>query len=327
MCAPVIYELVKIKEKPKMRIIPVVTMLFLLCGVGVCAESKLPFPSAADSTAQPKSQHQKTDSKADSNKPTSQNIPPIKETSKTPIIQVETTDKTEKRHDYSSSEWWLVYLTFALALVTLGLAIYTAKLYRATVGLGNEAKNTSDRQATEMEKSIAIAKETADAANKSAEVAEKTLTMVERPYVFAYSVSNFHMSENLNPAITYEVANFGKTPAIIQSAHVALENIHSNLNAVLEVDRRHNLVCAPILSAGEVRKGIEEETPANMVNFITTDKGFSPDLKHGEDMFFRVIIRYRGPFTEGHESSFCWRYNTHTNYFEPYGHEKYNYIL
>jgi hypothetical protein len=305
-----------------MRIIPVIAILLLLCGVGVCAESKPPSPSAADSGAQPKDQPGNTQSKSDSNKPTPKNYPSIIEISKAPIIQVETTDKTEKRHDYSSSEWWLVYLTFALAFVTLGLAIYTAKLYRATVGLGSEAKSTSDRQAAEMEKSLAIAKEAADAAQKSADVAEKTLTLGERPYVFAFNVSKFCISEDLIPAITYEVANFGKTPAIIERVQAALENIESNLDTPIEVD---SLVSAPIFSGGEVRKGIKNETPSNMINFKTIDNAIVPDLKRGEELFFRVIIRYRGPFTEGHESSFCWIYNTHTNHFEPYGHEDYNY--
>lgn len=47
------------------------------------------------------------------------------------------------KHDYWSSEWWLVYLTAALALFTLGLVIYTAKLYRSSVQVGEAAAKTA----------------------------------------------------------------------------------------------------------------------------------------------------------------------------------------
>ena len=56
------------------------------------------------------------------------------------------------------------YATIALATFTFFLFIYTARLWRATVHLGEEAKRTSDRQANEMANSIAIAKDAAEAA-------------------------------------------------------------------------------------------------------------------------------------------------------------------
>jgi len=282
-----------------MRIIPVVAILLLICGVGLCAESQQvikPEVNLATSQQMTSNNHAGTEQLPLVVKI----IPPKKD-------KIETDAAAKEKEEKKSIDDRLVFFTGCLAAIGLmQLAVFAW-------------------QARRLRQTVEATKEAADAAHKSADVAEKTLTLVERPYVFAYSVSKFHISENLNPAITYEVANFGKTPAIIQSAYAALENIESNLGAVLEVDRRHNLVCAPILSAGEVRKGIEEEIPANMINFITTDMGYAPDLKHGEELYFRVIIRYRGPFTEGHESSFCWSYNTHTNYFEPYGHEDYNY--
>ena len=58
----------------------------------------------------------------------------------------------------------IAYGTIALAAFTFCLFIYTARLWRATVHLGEEAKRTSDRQANEMANSIAIAKDAAEAA-------------------------------------------------------------------------------------------------------------------------------------------------------------------
>jgi len=48
--------------------------------------------------------------------------------------------------DYSSHEWWLVYLTAALALITLGLAVYTAFLWSATKKMVAGAENSSKKQ-------------------------------------------------------------------------------------------------------------------------------------------------------------------------------------
>ena len=178
----------------------------------------------------------------------------------------------------------------------------------------------------EMNAATKVSMVAANAAQKSADVAEKALSLVERPYIFAFGVRQFHLNpESLEPAVAYEVANYGKTPAIIESAHIVLETIKSNLNAPLEVDRRHSLVIAPILGAGEGRKDLVEDMPANMMNTKVVDGAIVPDMKHGDDLFFRIIISYRGLFSKGHKSGFCWRYNIHTGHFEPYGHEDYNF--
>jgi hypothetical protein len=107
-------------------------LFFLLCGIRAFAESNRPTPSTSDPATQPKPHPQKTGSEAYRDKPTPQNYPPIIEIYKTPVRQVPTTDKTEKRHDYSSPEWWMVYITGILALITAALASYTGGLYRAT---------------------------------------------------------------------------------------------------------------------------------------------------------------------------------------------------
>jgi len=44
-----------------------------------------------------------------------------------------------------------------------------------------------------------------------------------------------------------------------------------------------------------------------------------PNLGEGQSLFFRIIIRYRGPFTAGHETSACWRYNESTGRMIEYG--------
>ena len=126
--------------------------------VGVHAQSNPPNPTPPKAAEKPKSDATKDEGKANSSKRVTSGLPLSIVISKAPVIQVETTDKTKKTHDYFGGEWWLVYLTGVLATVTAGLAIYTAKLYSATVKLGEEAETTSKRQATEMRDSLELSR-------------------------------------------------------------------------------------------------------------------------------------------------------------------------
>jgi hypothetical protein len=49
-------------------------------------------------------------------------------------------------------------------------------------------------------------------------------------------------------------------------------------------------------------------------------------LENGEELFFRVFISYRGPFTSDHVISACWRYLPDNNHFVQYGHREYNFV-
>ncbi|WP_211625873.1 hypothetical protein [Paraburkholderia domus] len=62
-----------------------------------------------------------------------------------------------------SNDRLVAYSTVALAVVTLFLAIWTGLLWKATVRLGRDAKETSERQSQEMQKSIAEATRAATA--------------------------------------------------------------------------------------------------------------------------------------------------------------------
>lgn len=140
------------------------------------------FARADDSTPSKVVKPEQKAAETASDKRGTKGFPAVIEIEKSSVIRVEATDITERRHDYTNGEWWLVYLTGALAFVTFLLALYTGKLYRATVRLGEDAKKTSDRQETEMRESLAISKQSADAAKSQAEmvVAEYIGTHVPR---------------------------------------------------------------------------------------------------------------------------------------------------
>lgn len=119
--------------------------LVFLCGIAYASEPPSPAPSKTGT----KPQSQTTTS--NNNSATSNNVPQsslgIIEISPSSVLQIESSEKEEQRHGYSSAEWWLVYVTAGLAAITLGLAIFTACLWLATRRLQLDAKKNNEQQA------------------------------------------------------------------------------------------------------------------------------------------------------------------------------------
>ncbi len=170
-----------------------------------------PAPTPAKTASQPERQAGQEQKQAEYDKRGTKALPLVIEISQSPVVKAETTDKTEKRHDYASSEWWLVYLTGSLVAVTFGLAVYTGKLYRATVTLGQEAKASGETQNANTSKALKISEEHANyiAASERGYV---KLSEIE-PGVQPVDGKNFCV-------IQFEVKNFGKTPAHVTDVRI-----------------------------------------------------------------------------------------------------------
>jgi hypothetical protein len=198
----------------------VVLILFLLCGVRVFAESQPPAPTPSESI-----EKHKSDSNQNEKNPTEVHKLGTDDAPFVVKLQTPTTDHPkakeaeEKHKDYSSSEWWLVYLTFALVFVTFGLAIYTAKLWRSTKVLAQDAKDTADRQAADMQASLRIAKDAADAAKDQAQTATEALQRSKRAWIGVLWPVDMvtPLSFDKNEAhcnIRFTIKNVGVSPAV-----------------------------------------------------------------------------------------------------------------
>lgn len=186
---------------------PPLLLLTLLFFYGLAyAESNLPSKtlSKAETKLHSSSNQNMEDSK--SRKVITNELPAVADASNSPDIQLEAPDKTVEISDYLSSEWWLVY-------ITLTLAIFTAKLYYATVNLGKEARVTSDRQADEMKKSLAVSQESADAAKRTVETMESTAERQLRAYICATFEEPIKPDINNVFSATIAIKNYGQTPA------------------------------------------------------------------------------------------------------------------
>jgi hypothetical protein len=229
--------------------------------------------------------------------------------------------ETQRVADYT---WWLGFFSFALCMI----AMAQAALFIWQLGYMRQSMKdaTTAAQATRRSAIATVAQ---------AKIARDTLVKSQRPYIFVYGIERL-MTRNdvrgLTPFVEYIVANFGQTPAI-------LENVGAGFHqgelptAPLRIDDDHPLFVAPILPPGEKRMELKELLPEA---FVGEDLGVIVDLNKNtthplpkfdedKDFFFRIIVYYKGPFSDGHKTSATWRYNRSLNQFVQFGGKDYNY--
>jgi hypothetical protein len=186
-------------------------------------------------------------------------------------------------------------------------------------------------------KSLVPAEDAAKAAVTQADIAKDTLTKVQRPYVFVFGVDRLQTGNKV-PAVTpflkFSVANYGQTPAVI-------ENVGAGFyagefpEAPLRVDDDHDLLVSPVLRPGEFRENLHAIIPEPFIAeglgiIVNIEEGTTypvPKIEPNEDLFFRVTVQYRGPFSDEHITSATWVYHKTFGHFVQYGHKDYNYTL
>jgi len=215
--------------------------------------------------------------------------------------------------------------TIVLAISTIGLWLATIDLYRAGERQIEFLRESSEAQSRDMQASIA-------AAQKSADTAEKAFTNLERPYIFIYSPSKLQLDPEAIPfddeptvLANYQVANYGKTPAIIENVRAGLEANDTGFpEPPIRVDEDQELFRVAIIPPG-YSYSLPQNAAYGIDFHVQGALAHVQDLK-GKELFLYVIINYRGAFTAGHETSACWRYDEETDSLIQYGHDDYNYV-
>jgi len=137
---------------------------------------------------------------------------------KSPLIEEITKQQNQKPQSYGKQGYqWskniLEYLfEFLLTVFTGFLALFTYRLWKANISLWEAYQEHSKH----LEKSVSIARESADAANRSAKVAEKTLIIGKRAFVFTDEIRAVSIPSEPGLAakwrITAILKNAGETP-------------------------------------------------------------------------------------------------------------------
>lgn len=212
-------------------------ILLLFITNQVSANSKPPSPTPSEATAKPHSTS--TDPKkypATSNQ-APQSTTPLIVNVPSPHHDEAAQNKSSETENYSSSEWWLVYLTGFLATVTAALAIFTGGLWRSTYRLAIDARENSERQATETKKSmdlveqqVALMAHQTDILEKQKEIIRLQTMSLLRPRIILREA--YAIEEGRKPiSISYTLANTGGMATTIIESSLAvtfeqIDNLH-----------------------------------------------------------------------------------------------------
>ena len=181
------------------------------------------------------------------------------------------------------------------ALFTGVLTFFTGLLFIATCGLWYMAV----AQGRDLKVSV-------EAATKSADVAERVLTGVERPYLFAKiegdpRLVQFILTDDFHRILFY-IENFGKTPAII--TFMKAELVIAHLNEAVEgygfagFEPTAHTVIAASDKTGLFEAPIKGITQVDSMSLIAGTKRL---VLHGE-------VSYIDMLGTPHETDFCFEY-------------------
>ena len=205
-----------------MRIALVVTILLLLCGAGICAESQPPTPSTREKVKQPDAQTKKNNDPANQLNTCTEALAAINK-----LLNAQEQEKTANKNtgshkEESTSEWWKIpdiwvaVFTGILAAITGALAYFTLMLWRATKTMVDEASLTSKRQAAETQDALNVSRQAAEAAKKSAEAAELTAQAALGVELPRFVVTSMKLIWNgTEPHISITLTNHGRTEAVV----------------------------------------------------------------------------------------------------------------
>ena len=217
---------------------------------------------------------------------------------------------------------WLVTALFA-GLVTL----FTWRLWLAT----NELRASTDKLWESGDKQITIGKQSADAATKSAKVADEAMFMAYRPYIFVTSAELNHALDPttfdfsgapISTTVDLMVENHGSTPATIM--RVCADSV---CIAALPVKPEYhpeamNPPTRMVLGRDKIiRLKYKFTTPID--GQVMTDIFATPIAKR--TLYAYGIIKFEDIFGNINDLGFCWRYIPSVRKFYPEDNEAYNY--
>jgi hypothetical protein len=161
----------------------------------------------------------------------------------------------------------------------------------------------------------------ANAAKKSADVAIQALTDLERPYLFIYGIGFERSKDGTSyPKMIYDISNNGKFSARVEQVSTRLGRVNMGQYPPLIIDGDNPILSEPIITAGSAPRSLDCLVRPEFLKY-------EPPARFLRDgIIFQVVISYRGPFTRGHETAQCWRYNKSPNGFVEITDEHYTYI-
>ena len=163
--------------------------------------------------------------------------------------------------------------------------------------------------------------------------ARKEFTLTKRPYLFVTDITKLEIEkvgsddgEIEAGIVPYMVSNHSDVPAIIESVRLFLStSMTGKLSAepgwISQSDLLDTKIFAPHLT-----QTIRDWCAPGLTYLEYNEEGPPIELRKGEELFFYIVIKYRGPFTKGHETSTCWKMGLTDSRFRETGGTRLNYI-
>lgn len=270
-------------------------------------------------TYEPPSQSANTNQKSQTHASGTEQSPFIIKILPAPHTKEEAAYEAYEQNEKPTIERRTFYVTTALVLITLALAIFTAGLWHATYKLAKDAKSTADRQAMETSQSLLLARQSAQAAIRSADAA----LAGQRAHLFP--------ARELKGSL---IAPHGQNSFWV--THLAFVN-HGHTSALLEA-RGGRIIFSDALppeqvftpddtdwDIGQITIQPKGFAQGKSINFPLTDADLA-DVKLGtKQLYLFAFIVYTDVFNTTWKRRFCLRYDVPGGAFTTSGCRKYNY--
>jgi hypothetical protein len=217
----------------------------------------------------------------------------------------EAADEKSDREKKETTDWLLATYTGLLFLATLGLMVATAGLWYFAV-----------KQSRDMRESLAVAAKSSDAAKSSADVANRTFTQIERPYVFVAGIGKLLVPTEPDQRlhVMFGISNLGRTPAFVSELYAELYVLPNPIAEKVKNLPFSNAVhrMGDVLASGEKL--------GDIVCFARADASLQLEKikTRGTYLIFKVAIIYSDIFGGQHYSNLHWLYDPDRDYFSSY---------
>lgn len=247
----------------------------------------------------------------------------------------EASEDAEDRKIKAETDAALVEYTGMLAIFTCLLFVFTAALWLVTFQLSRDARKTSDRQASEMKKSLDLAEKQTVLSGRQADLAEKQhelqrwqyITM-HRPRLIIRGISLGEGDEDgsRSPNIQFNIVNIGGSRATIIESNATFARIDGSLPAIPPYSMDANTIKCPIREAGESdppeTMNIED---VEVSHIVSSWRGKTITNGDTSQFYFFGRIRFCDSIGIVRRMAFCRRYNPASKRFVEIDDPEYEY--
>jgi hypothetical protein len=221
--------------------------------------------------------------------------------------------------------------TIVIAAFTVVLAWRTGGLFKETAGL----REAADKQRADTLELVAAAKDSADAAKRSAALSERALIDLERPVIavdiidpgLGISEADGRLTVELRPSSRISITNYGRTPAMLIEYSVRFDIVPKGqygMPPAIDMAVPESVMQQPYGEFIAAGKPLEFNIAEN-ISIFTASHVTRGTFSQGDKIFFLCYIKFEDIFFDTYKSGFCAIFDEKRREFIRIGGDEYNY--